>query len=105
MSQIMAVLAELDRNVIAGRVRVGVKAAQGQVVKFGRKPRLTPAQITHARKLLDKGENRPTVADLLCVERSTLYRALRDAACGRGHQRVTLCPGYRVTRIGHAAVL
>jgi DNA invertase Pin-like site-specific DNA recombinase len=47
-------------------------------VKFGRKPSLTPEQINHARKLIDKGEARQYVADLLSVGRSVLYRALAD---------------------------
>jgi DNA invertase Pin-like site-specific DNA recombinase len=41
-----------------------------------RKVKLTPEQVEHARKLLDKGEARGYVADLLNVGRSTLYRAL-----------------------------
>ncbi len=45
-------------------------------VKFGRKVKLTPDQVEHARKLIDKGEARQFVADLLNVGRSTLYRAL-----------------------------
>lgn len=45
-------------------------------MKFGRKVKLTLEQIDHARKLLDKGEARQYVADLLDVGRSTLYRAL-----------------------------
>ena len=44
----------------------------------GRKVKLTPEQIDHARKLIDKGEARQHVADLLNVGRSTLYRALRS---------------------------
>jgi DNA invertase Pin-like site-specific DNA recombinase len=53
-----------------------VKAAQRRGVKFGRKVKLTPEQIDHARELIDKGEARQNVADLLNVGRSTLYRAL-----------------------------
>jgi DNA invertase Pin-like site-specific DNA recombinase len=45
-------------------------------VKFGRKPKLTPQQIEHARKLLDKGEDRNAVAASFNVNRTTLYRAL-----------------------------
>ena len=45
-------------------------------VKCGRKVKLTPEQIDHARKLIEKGEARQYVADLLNVGRSTLYRAL-----------------------------
>jgi DNA invertase Pin-like site-specific DNA recombinase len=39
--------------------------------------KLTPEQIEHARKLIDKGEARQYVADLLNVGRSTLYRATK----------------------------
>jgi DNA invertase Pin-like site-specific DNA recombinase len=39
-------------------------------------PSLTPEQIKHAHKLIDKGEGRQYVADLLNVGRSTLDRAL-----------------------------
>jgi DNA invertase Pin-like site-specific DNA recombinase len=51
-----------------------VKAAQRRAVKFGRKVKLAPEQIK--RKLIDKGEARQYVADILNVGRSTLYRAL-----------------------------
>ena len=53
-----------------------MKAAKGRGVKFGRKPKLTPQQITHARKLIDDGQRRGDVAALLNVDRTTLYRAL-----------------------------
>ena len=66
----------LERSLISERTRAGVKAAQRRGVKFGRKVKLTHKQIDHARKLIDKGEARPYVADLLNVGRSTLYRAL-----------------------------
>jgi DNA invertase Pin-like site-specific DNA recombinase len=68
--------AELERSLISERTRAGVKAAQRRGVKFGRKPRITPEQIDHARKLIDKGEARQYVADILNVGRSTPYRAL-----------------------------
>jgi len=77
MWQMIGVLAELERSLISERTRAGVKAAQRRGVKFGRKVKLTPEQINHARKLIDKGEARQYVADLLNVGRSTLYRAFR----------------------------
>jgi DNA invertase Pin-like site-specific DNA recombinase len=59
---------------------IGVlKAARSHGVKFGRKVRLTPERINHARKLIDKGGPRQYVADLLSVGRSTLYRPLMDS--------------------------
>ncbi len=76
MWQMIGVLAELERSLISERTRAGVKAAQRRGVKFGRKVKLKPDQIDHARKLIDKGAARQYVADLLNVGRSTLYRAL-----------------------------
>jgi DNA invertase Pin-like site-specific DNA recombinase len=77
MWQMIGVLAELERSLIGERTRAGVKAAKGRGVKFGRKPKLSPEQIAHARKLIEAGEHgRKDVAALLKVDRSTLYRAL-----------------------------
>ncbi len=49
MWQLVGVLAELERPMITERTRAGVKEAQKRGVKFGRKPKLTAAQIKHAR--------------------------------------------------------
>ena len=76
MWQMIGVLAELERSLITERSRAGVKAAQRRGVKFGRKPKLSPEQIDHARKLIEQGESRKYVAGLLNVGRVTLYRAL-----------------------------
>jgi DNA invertase Pin-like site-specific DNA recombinase len=78
MWQMIGVLAELERSLISERTRAGAAAAKARGVKFGRKPKLTPQQIEHARKLLAK-KNPPArdeVAALFKVNRSTLYRAL-----------------------------
>ena len=77
MWQMIGVLAELERSLISERTRAGVKAAKRRGVKFGRKPKLTPQQIDHARKLIDDGERREDVAALFNVDRTTLYRALK----------------------------
>jgi DNA invertase Pin-like site-specific DNA recombinase len=45
-------------------------------VKFGRKRKLTLAQIAKARKLIEQGERVEDVAALWNVGRTTLYRAL-----------------------------
>lgn len=46
-------------------------------MKFGPRPTLTPAQIAHARELIDtEGRTVKEAAALLGVHRSTLYRAL-----------------------------
>jgi len=76
MWQMIGVLAELEKSLISERTRAGVKAAQRRGVKFGRRPKLSRQQIDHARKLIEKGEDRGEVAGLFKVNRSTLYRAL-----------------------------
>jgi DNA invertase Pin-like site-specific DNA recombinase len=76
MLHMVALLAELESNLITERTRAGVKAAQAKGVKFGRKPKLSPAQIKHARQQIEQGERVPEVAALLNVDRATLYRAL-----------------------------
>lgn len=76
MWQMIGVLAELERSLISEQTRAVIKAAKGRGVKFGRKPKLTPQQIEHAREQVEKGKRREDVAALLNVNRTTLYRAL-----------------------------
>jgi DNA invertase Pin-like site-specific DNA recombinase len=81
MWQMIGVLAELERSLIAERTRAGVKAAQRRGVKFGRKTKLTPDRLAHARTLIDQGKTPTQAAKLVAVSRATLYRALqREAA-------------------------
>jgi hypothetical protein len=49
-------------------------------VKFGRKRKLSPPQIAHAKKLITDGESPTHVAMLLGVAKSTLYASLGTAA-------------------------
>ena len=72
MWQMIGVLAELERNLIAERTRAGVKDAKRRGREFGRKRKLTARQIGHARKLIEAGERRAEVAALLNVDRTTL---------------------------------
>jgi len=78
MWQMIGILAELERSLIAERTKAGVAAAKKRGVKFGRKPKLSPQQLDHARKLLDKKNppSRDEVAALFNVNRTALYRAL-----------------------------
>jgi len=76
MWQMIGVLAELERSLIVERTQAGMKEARRKGVKFGRKKKLTPAQITKARKLIEAGERVEDVAALWNVGRTTLYRAL-----------------------------
>jgi DNA invertase Pin-like site-specific DNA recombinase len=78
LGHMIAALAEFERALITERTRAGIKAAKRRGVKLGRKPALSPEQITHARKLIDKGESPGEVAKLLKVARSTLYKTLAE---------------------------
>ena len=57
MWMMIGVLAELERSLIVERTRAGVTAARARGVKFGRKRKLQPAQVAHARKLINAGEH------------------------------------------------
>jgi DNA invertase Pin-like site-specific DNA recombinase len=72
MWQMIGLLAELERSLISERTRAGVKDAKSRGVKFGRKPKLTPQQVEHARKLLDEGKTCQNVAALFNLNRTTL---------------------------------
>jgi DNA invertase Pin-like site-specific DNA recombinase len=76
MWQMIGVLAELERCLITERTRAGVEAAKARGVKFGRKRKLQPTQVAHARKQIEQGQRHEEVAALFNVNRSTLYRAL-----------------------------
>lgn len=80
MWQMPGVLAELERSPIIERPRAGVKATRARGVKFGRKRKLTPQQVNHARKLIESGEAVPHVAKLFSVDRATIYRELRASS-------------------------
>lgn len=82
---VFAGIAEFERSLIVERTRSGREAAKRRGVRFGPRPTLTPAQIAHARELVEQG-GRPVkeVAALLGVHRSTLYRVLAQGAAGGG---------------------
>ncbi len=76
MWQMIGMVAEYERSLIIERTRAGVKDAKKRGVKFGRKKKLGPAQITKARKLIEAAERVEDVAALWNVGRTTLCRAL-----------------------------
>ena len=80
MLHMVALLAELERGLIVERTKAGQQAARKRGVKFGAKPKLSAAQVDHARQLIKQGKKAPgEVAALLNVNRSTLWRALRGS--------------------------
>lgn len=80
---IMASLAEFERSLIGERTRAGMAAARARGSMVGRRRALTPAQLDHARLLIEKGESPSVVARSLGCGRSTLYRALEPIKAAR----------------------
>lgn len=77
MWQLIGILAELERSLIAERTRAGRVAAAARGVKMGRKRKLSDQQVEHARKLLEQEENPEAVAKSLGVSKRTLNRRLK----------------------------
>jgi DNA invertase Pin-like site-specific DNA recombinase len=75
MWQMIGVLAELERSMIIERTRAGMKAARARGIHPGRKPRLSPEQIEHAKELRKK-KHPDDIAAILKCSRATVYRAL-----------------------------
>jgi DNA invertase Pin-like site-specific DNA recombinase len=50
MWQMIGILAELERSIIAERTRAGIEAAKARGVRFGRRPKLSRERIAHCRK-------------------------------------------------------
>ncbi len=77
---IFGALAEFERGLIRERTQAGLAAARVRGRVGGRPPRLSPAQVRMARKLLENADTTTQqVADALHVSRTTLYRALKRA--------------------------
>lgn len=73
---VLAGVAEFERALIVSRTTEGRHAARARGVKFGRKPKLTPEQIEHARNAIQTGTHIGQMANILGVHRTTLTRSL-----------------------------
>jgi DNA invertase Pin-like site-specific DNA recombinase len=76
MWQMIGVLAELERSLIAERTSAGMKAARRRGVKFGPKPKLTAEHVADVRMKIAAGQAPDDVAKFYRVSRATLYRGL-----------------------------
>jgi len=74
---IFASLAEFERDLIRERTNAGLAAARARGRTGGRPPRLTPDQVTTAKKLYEQQDMTVAqIGEILGVSRSTIYRAL-----------------------------
>ncbi len=73
---IMGALAEFERDLISERTTAGMAAAKKRGKHLGRPIALSNEQISHARRLVDSGNETAGMANILDVHRNTLRRAL-----------------------------
>jgi DNA invertase Pin-like site-specific DNA recombinase len=81
---VFAALAEFIRELIVQGTYEGLAAARARGERIGRPPAMTEEQIRHARALLAQPENTITsIAKLLGISRTTLYKYVPELAAGR----------------------
>ncbi|GAA1266416.1 MULTISPECIES: helix-turn-helix domain-containing protein [Streptomyces] len=81
---VFAALAEFIRELIVQGTHEGLAAERTRRERIGRPPAMTEEQIRHARGLLTDSENTITsIAKLLGVSRTTLYKYVPELAAGR----------------------
>lgn len=73
---VMASLAEWERDLLIQRTREGVAHARAQGRVAGPKPKLSDEQAQVAKELLDGGKSVSAVARTFNVSRPTIYRAI-----------------------------
>ncbi|WP_405409028.1 recombinase family protein [Streptomyces decoyicus] len=79
-----AALAEFIRELIVQGTHEGIEAARARGERIGRPQAMTPEQIRHARDLLTRPDNTVTsIAKLLGVSRTTLYKYVPELKAGR----------------------
>ena len=78
-----AALAEFIRELIVEGTREGLDAARARGQRLGRPPAMTGEQVRQARDLLSlPGNSISSIARLLEVSRSTIYKHLPELADG-----------------------
>jgi DNA invertase Pin-like site-specific DNA recombinase len=88
MFGMLAVLAELQRELILSNTHDGLATARARGRVGGRKPKMTPDQAQLAQKLYDAREHTvKQIADMLGVPRSTVYGHLNQATLGKRPSR------------------
>lgn len=76
---ILGAMAQMEREQIQERVKAGMAAAAKRGRKAGRPKALTPTKKAAAIDMLKKGMDYPSVAEVVGVPTSTLYRLLPAA--------------------------
>ncbi|MDE3722788.1 recombinase family protein [Nocardiopsis sp. N85] len=93
---VFAALAEFIRELIVEGTHEGLEAARDAGKRLGRPPALTAEQVRHARDLLTRPDNSvASIARLLGVSRSTIYKNVPELSGGRAALTAGKDPGAR----------
>ena len=71
---LLGAVAEFERDLIAERRTEGIESALAKGVKFGRREKLTPAQVEELRAARRAGESRAALQERFGISKSTFYR-------------------------------
>ena len=76
---VFAALAEFIRTIIVANTNEGLAAARARGQRLGRPPAMSPEKVAYALQLLDEPDrSMSSIAKLLGISRSTLYKALPE---------------------------
>ncbi|MDG4800920.1 recombinase family protein [Micromonospora sp. WMMD980] len=76
---VFAALAEFIRTIIVANTNEGLAAARARGQRLGRPPAMTPEKVAYAMQLLTEPDRSiSSIAKLLGISRSTLYKALPE---------------------------
>lgn len=76
---VMGAFAEFERALLRERQREGIAAAKARGAYRGRRPSLTPAQVSDLRARAEAGEAKTALAKAFGISRETVYQYLRAA--------------------------
>lgn len=78
MRTVLALMADLERQLIKDRTTAGRNALKAKGYKVGRKPALTAHQVSHVRYLHSTGSSVSEIATEFNASRNTIYKALQE---------------------------
>ncbi|MDX9987422.1 recombinase family protein [Thiothrix unzii] len=76
--QTVLAMAEFDRSLVNERIAEGVAKAKAAGVKFGRKNKLTAAELNALRQEFQASTNKAELAKKYGLHRSSLYRLVQE---------------------------
>lgn len=80
--QTVLAMAEFDRSLVNERIAEGVAKAKAAGVKFGRKNKLTAAELDALRQEFQASTNKVELAQKYGLHRSSLYRLVQENNSG-----------------------